>query len=1315
MRRRLGLWLAAPALILLSGHVRGCRVAARHSDPRAHLDAVAARITGRLDALVEQTRQAARSARDDGPDAARRSLPGALVPRLEGLAVLRDGAFLAWSGSPADPEAFGEAGETVRVIRRGIRTSLLARTADDAKGQAGAASVALEIQSGAITTDELLRSSSVRVEVRWGATDDDAATPVFDPGPPAVLVSPWRAADGRTLATLTLQQGPAEAQGSRSRASGRAWAGLAAAFLAIVALWRRRAAVDGRRLAWVTGGIVLARAALAWGRTFEELLPRSLGSASLYGRGESFGLLSSPAALAATAVAFYLLYAVWSRWAAGALARGVRTAWVPAAILAGGGVATTFVLAGSLARDARISVPRIDPGNPGALLLSLAGAFVLVGTAEAIATLTDAWLRGRPAAPRGRAAVVLALVPLCALAVLELHRTSETIVEERLRSEYAPLVRDQSARRRVALIAAVGDAAASPAVAAVLADTVGAEDRFLAYGLWVDSDLFHQGFASSLDLYDAAGARRGHFEFAFPQVGGARETTPHDGGAGALTVETETVPIGSTLLSVVHAERNVIDPASGRILGRAVGHVLEEPSNLPFLPGSAPYLEALGRGHAQPSDRSAESPDYVLFDDSGRVEISTLHQPPAPGSELRAAAAAGRRIDIEAGDTLYRVLPVEDAGKLHLLMTPAPTVLDAAGDAVRLLLLALAILAAGAAGATLTAPGGATAIADLVRGSFRRKLLVALLVASVLPLVGLAVFLRTYIERRSEANLADAAATVVGAAQRVVEDYQSVGDDDPAVPPLRLNDEALSWLRRVVGQEIHLYEDGEVAATSKPELFDSGLLPTRLPGDVDRAVVRGGQPVLLRREQLGAIPLPVAYAPVDVRGGPRDAVIAVPLVLEQRAFVRSVDRLVEILLLLTTGLVAMLAASSALLARSVAGPVRRLADASRRIAGGDYGARVTSTSRDEMGALMGDFNVMARALADQRADLVRRRDYIEALLRHATTGVISTDAGGRIVTINPAAEALLRSASGTAARGERLDEAFARRPGGAALAAAVSDPSAVGTAVEVDVGSGEHAARLRIVRVLLPDPGGSEVGSLVLLDDVTSSMKSNQLAAWAEMARAIAHEIKNPLTPIQLAAEHARRLLTDRGVLPSPEIESCLDTIVRQVRELRDISSAFSAYAKIPDLAKEPVDPAAFVQEVLAPYAGTPPPGIRFELRSAATKPILADRRILARAVVNLIENALQAMPDGGTVTLTVADDGPESVAIDVRDEGPGLSPEIRRRLFEPYFSTKSSGTGLGLAIARRAVEAHGGTIESVDMGGRGTVFRIRIPAILRP
>jgi two-component system nitrogen regulation sensor histidine kinase NtrY len=229
-------------------------------------------------------------------------------------------------------------------------------------------------------------------------------------------------------------------------------------------------------------------------------------------------------------------------------------------------------------------------------------------------------------------------------------------------------------------------------------------------------------------------------------------------------------------------------------------------------------------------------------------------------------------------------------------------------------------------------------------------------------------------------------------------------------------------------------------------------------------------------------------------------------------------------------------------------------------------------------------------------------------------------------------------------------------------------------------------------------------------------MRSNQLAAWAEMAQAIAHEIKNPLTPIQLSTEHLERLLEDADRVPSDEVDRCLETIIKQVHALREIASEFSAYAKLPSLAPEPTDPVTLMRDVMAPYRAAPHPRVEIDEAYEDAPVILADRRVIARALVNLVENALQAMQDGGRLTVRVGpgERGNGAVLV-VEDTGPGLAPDVRARLFEPYFSTKSSGTGLGLAIARRAVEAHGGHIEVSSGRGEGTVFRIRLPGVAVP
>jgi signal transduction histidine kinase/HAMP domain-containing protein len=1310
-RGRVFLVVFGPALILIAGRFAAYRAGADTSgSSRPRLEARAAELGQRLDRLVAHAEEAAARAREGAPELAREDLPETLASRFEGAGRLRNGRFDTWTGTPAEAASFGEPG-SAQILSRGIRTSLLVSTPQDASGSRGVASFVLEIRAGPMRADDILGSATQGISARWDFSRERASAPAaFDPGPPSQLSWPWRAAGARPLAALVLEEPGPAAAAARIRARAAAWAALLFVALAALATIRRPARVDARRLLTVVSVVIACRAALVSGRTIEELLPRALGSPSLYGRGDWWGLCASPAALFATALCVYFILAAVSKFAAGAISgkRGAALALMCGA--GGGGLVLIVALAGSSAADARVRVPRLDPSSPGTLALTLAAACLLAGVAEVVAGLVAAARPRTGDAAPGRLAVAAALVPLSLLFLAQSYRVSQRMVDDRLRSEYAPLVAGQSARRRIALTAAIGESAASSRVASALARPEGEDDPFLAYDLWTGSDLFHEGFASSLDLYDADGARRGHFGFAFPQVGGERETAARATNPAAPPfVELETVPAGASQLRVVHAEAAVAAPGGG-VAGRVVGHVLEEPGNLPFLPDNAPYLEALGGGGASGSAPAAEAPDYVVYDEDGSVVLSTVHQPPAASPALRAAAAAGRRLDITSGELRYHALPLMNGMQLHLLLMPAPTALGLLADAVRLLLAGLAIVAAAALAGTVSGRGGLPALLDVVRGSFYRRLLATVLAASILPLIGLSFFLRAYIDRRGEASLTDSAAAVVGAARRVVEDYLSVGEDDPAAPRLRITDETLWWLRRVVGQEIHVYEGGVLAATSKPELFDSALLPVRLPGEVDRDVVRGGQPFVVRHEHLGALPVPVAYAPVDEPSGPRDAVIAIPLAIEQRDYTRSVDRLVEMLLLLTTALVLLLAASAAWIARSVAEPVRRLALASRRIAGGDYGARLAPSSRDEMGSLVTDFNGMAAALAGQRADIERRREYIEALLRHATTGVVSTDAAGRIVTINPAACALLGTSGSAPRAGEALQTALGRVDALRPLAAALSDPRTIGASpIEVDLAMGEATSRYRVVAVPLPVPEGGAEGTLILLDDVTSLMKSNQLAAWAEMARAIAHEIKNPLTPIQLSAEHVRKLLRDRGVPPTPEIEACLDTIVRNVRELRDISGAFSTYAKIPELELARIDPAAFLRGVAAPYRAAPPPGVVIEERHDDAPEILADPKILARAIVNLIENAVQAMPGGGTLRLASGPGEPGEVVLTVGDTGSGLTAAVRARLFEPYFSTKSSGTGLGLAIVRRVVLGHGGAIDVAATAGGGTTFRIRL------
>jgi signal transduction histidine kinase len=225
--------------------------------------------------------------------------------------------------------------------------------------------------------------------------------------------------------------------------------------------------------------------------------------------------------------------------------------------------------------------------------------------------------------------------------------------------------------------------------------------------------------------------------------------------------------------------------------------------------------------------------------------------------------------------------------------------------------------------------------------------------------------------------------------------------------------------------------------------------------------------------------------------------------------------------------------------------------------------------------------------------------------------------------------------------------------------------------------------------------------------------RTNQLKAWAEMARQVAHEIKNPLTPIQLAAEHLQRVHADQGRPLGRTFDQCIDTILRQVRLLRQIAGEFSNYAAAPTPQFTAVPPAELLQQILQPYAvGLPGAQVPTTLESEVPPnlpPVWIDRTLISRAITNVIENALQAMPAGGALRVSARADTDAMVAISVADSGVGMDEPARARAFEPYFSTKTAGSGLGLPNARRNVELCGGTMTLASAPGAGTTITIRL------
>jgi nitrogen fixation/metabolism regulation signal transduction histidine kinase len=284
---------------------------------------------------------------------------------------------------------------------------------------------------------------------------------------------------------------------------------------------------------------------------------------------------------------------------------------------------------------------------------------------------------------------------------------------------------------------------------------------------------------------------------------------------------------------------------------------------------------------------------------------------------------------------------------------------------------------------------------------------------------------------------------------------------------------------------------------------------------------------------------------------------------------------------------------------------------------------------------------------------------------------------------------------------------------GASVAGRIADPVARLTRATRLIAAGKLDVRVATdtadeLRRLVDDFNSM---AATLLAQRAELARTHQLKAWSEMARQVAHEIKNPLTPIQLAAEHLDRVHQDRGQPLGPVVDQCVRTILGQVRLLRQIASEFSNFAGTPAVRLAVVPLEALLTEVVNPYRLGLASRIALEVDVPASTPaVVADRTLLARALTNLVENAVQAMPEGGRLTVR-ASPRPGRVVLTIADTGVGMDETAIAHAFEPYFSTKTGGSGLGLANARRNIELSDGTVSLASRPGEGTAVTVTLPA----
>jgi signal transduction histidine kinase len=835
-------------------------------------------------------------------------------------------------------------------------------------------------------------------------------------------------------------------------------------------------------------------------------------------------------------------------------------------------------------------------------------AIVLVALASTLAALVSprlaVWYRRAPVASRLVALFMAFLVPAL-LVYPSVQFFGERSIRNQIEARYAAQAMEHPQTLQQRLRTALDEIDAIPnlteladSLAALAASTPGPRSD-AAFRIWSQTVLARERLTSDIEIYEGNGkALVSRFALNFPDytVAGPLEKLP---ACDKWEVFGEAPAFGAAQdRNMLRAQRSICRNAVP--IAAIVVHVALDYRTLPFITSQSEYFDVFGASgtHAPIEGPPSGDVDVVIYGwGLTAIYMSGNDAWPLDEETFQRVYLSARTpfwAVLSKGKTRDNVYFTNDRQFIYAIGYPIPGVFDhfvRLAELTTLAAVGYVLILIGSAGFSRLArmrPRSGRALLREIRASFYRKLFIAFVLASIIPVLTLAYVIRAYFANLLLSDIQGEAARTAAVAARVIEESDALLREQGAPS---FGDDVMVWISQLINQDVNVFDGPKLSATSVRDLFESGLLPMRTPYDVYRAIVLQRLPSFVTQDQIGSVPYMLAATPIRTAG--RNALLTVPMAFRQHEVEREIDDLDRGVHLAAVFFIFVSAAIGFSMAERIGDPVRQLTRATRRIARGDFDARIAVRSADELKRLVDAFNGMA-------AELKAQRDQLE---------------------------------------------------------------------------------------------------------------RTHRLEAWAEMARQVAHEIKNPLTPIQLSAEHLQRVHADRGQPMSPVLEACVATILGQVRLLRQIAAEFSSFASSPTARRAPADPVSLVADVVEPYrVGL---GDRIQIVNDVKPPlpqVIVDRTLVARALANIVENALHAMPSEGRLHLTSrVDDG--FVEVRVEDTGLGMDEEALARVFEPYFSTKTTGTGLGLPIARRNIELSGGSIAVESRKDHGTAVTIRLPS----
>lgn len=717
-----------------------------------------------------------------------------------------------------------------------------------------------------------------------------------------------------------------------------------------------------------------------------------------------------------------------------------------------------------------------------------------------------------------------------------------------------------------------------------------------------------------------------------------------------------------------------------------------------------------GRKLEQVSDGLPAEIRYALYEFDGRVISSPW--PDSDSLPTEALAKIGQRgvVETPAGKSwIWLHRGIDGLETLFLPVVRFRDGLERSGFQAliqlvgTILLLGLVILNRG----SIT---GAAEVFEATISSYSKRLILVYSTLLLLPLVALNLVLLQDFRDRLRADQLESAQAAMSSARTLLVNYLR-GLEPGFLIDTIVNRELLEWISGLVGHQVNVYWGSQVYASSQDELFTAGLLPRRIPAEVYSRLAFEGSQLGYRRQRAGDATYLEVYAPFDLMGeaySQQGLFLSVPLVEQEAEAAQEVATMQRRALLTSLTLLCLLGAVSSWLAKKFTEPIVDLIEDTRRISQGRL-AQSPPPKELELRSLAEAIEVMSRNIADSRQRLLLEKEFIELVVANIASGVVSLDGDLAVIRQNGVAAAML----GTQV-GDRLPERLDSQPFNE-LVGFVNQASSRGRAAtqrvrirrddSVTLGIDEW----NLVWVPLE---GNDPTALLVIDDVTEILRGQRLEAWAEMARIIAHEIKNPLTPIRLATEHLQQVYATRPEAFAPVFDRCTANILKNVHELQVIASEFSIYSRIPQAHLETEDLVQVVRDLVASYSDLGQPSARVVVESECEIIRLRlDRRLIGRALRNLLENSLRAQGSSGTGEIQVrVRSSPGWAHIQVVDNGPGVDPQKLPRIFEPYFSTHETGTGLGLAITKQIVEEHGGRISAANRSQGGFFVELSLP-----